>query len=365
MEIYRVGGSLRDQWLGRPCRDDDYTVLHTNETAFLAAFPKAKRVGGRQPVYYVDGQECTLSPAASLEEDLAQRDLTINALAQDLHGHWHYLPQTPHDLQRRRLRPVCCANFRADALRTFRAARFAAELPRFTATAELFTAMQEPQVQARLGQLAAERVGQEVRKACAAPAPQRFFELLHYTGNLSPWLPECQGLDSVPAGPAPYHQGSVWQHTLAVIQAVAGDELAVWMALCHDLGKGLTDPACYPHHYGHEQRGVALAGQLAQRLRLPRSWQLAGQLACRYHMQGQRYEQLRPGTRVDMLMALSHYQLLRPFMSLVSADSSGADTRRMQADQTRIQQVRLPDKYRNLGKKSGQILRQLRCQALA
>lgn len=142
-------------------------------------------------------------------------------------------PLALSDLREKILRPVALANFLADPLRAIRAARFAALFPDFTVHEDLLSAMRGVTPQS-LGRVAAERVGQEVLKACAAPAPGNFLRILRAGQALDPWLAEFQGADLVPAGPPLFHEASVLEHTARVMDGSFGDTLGVWMALCRD-----------------------------------------------------------------------------------------------------------------------------------
>jgi tRNA nucleotidyltransferase (CCA-adding enzyme) len=367
MKRYLVGGAVRDRLLGRPEGDRDYVVVGATLDAFLAAHPKAKTVGRHGKVaYIVDGCEYVL--AENLDDDLARRDLTVNALALDEKtGEVVGLPGAREDLANRVLRPVSEANFFDDPLRVYRAARFAAVFPEFTVHPETPRIMRAVGAAGRLAGLPAERVGAEVRKACAAAKPGRFLTLLAETDTLSPWLAELAPAADIPAGPAPFHHGPVLAHLCEVMDrlaAVSAGELAVWMGLAHDLGKTATDPARWPHHYGHEALGMALAERLAQRLRLPDRHRQAAVLAARWHMTLGRYPELRAGTQVDILTALHAARLTREMALLVAADQGPELIDTLEADLTTILAVRLPDEQRDQGEKSAQVLHSLRAAAL-
>ena len=210
--------------------------------------------------------------------------------------------------------------------------------------------------------LSAERVGRELLKALAGPRPARFLALLAETGCLEPWFPEPAYCRGVPAGPKPAHSTDVFDHTLAVLDRLAGDPLQAWMGLCHDLGKAATPPELWPRHHGHEAAGAKLARALGSRLRLPEDFVKAGEKAARLHMTAARYPELRPGTRVDLLMRAG--TLLEPLLEVVRADH-GLDFRdQALAEQRRILDVRLPADLRGLGPESGRRLRELRARAL-
>lgn len=216
------------------------------------------------------------------------------------------------DLRDKILRPVAPANFLADPLRVIRAARFAAAFPDFTVHEQLLEAMRGVAPDA-LGRVAAERVGQEVLKACAAPAPGNFLRVLQAGDRLAPWLAEFTDAHCIPAGPPEFHDASVLEHTARVMDRCAGDALGVWMALCHDLGKTVTPAERLPRHHGHEAVGPDMAQSLALRLRLPNRHGAAGRLAARWHMAAGRYADLKPSTRVRLLLELDKAGIMKNF----------------------------------------------------
>jgi tRNA nucleotidyltransferase (CCA-adding enzyme) len=368
MEIYLVGGAVRDLLLGRPVTDRDYLVDHADHTAFLGRYPTARLVGKSFPVFILDGDEYAWPRGGSLASDLALRDLTVNAMALDEKGLLHAHPQALHDLQARVLHPCSPTSLTDDPVRVFRAARFAAQFPDFSPSPELLDQMREAARGGLLAGHAAERMGREVSKALGAPAPSRFFTLLEKTGCLAPWLSELAACVGVPAGPPAYHDKDVFGHICQVMDRVAGDALLVWMALTHDLGKALTPREKWPSHHGHEQAGVAQAKELALRLRQPRVFMEAGMAACAEHMLAARYGELRPGTRVDLLMRLEAKKLTGRMFRLAAADKGSTDEeplRQARRDLRAIRKVKLPEDKKDLGEASGELLRQLRCDALA
>ncbi len=365
MEIYQVGGSIRDQRIGRPAGDRDYVVIGVSEREFQTAFPEAVRVGGRHAVYYHKGDEYTLSAASTIQENLYTRDLTINALAKDASGRLYSHPKALEDIDRRILRPVCAGNFIQDPLRVFRAARLAASLSDFEPHPSLLAVMQQVAAKGLLQNLAAERVGNETRKAFAAGQPDRFLRLLSSAGALDPWFAEIRFTDQIPAGPVRFHSGSLFEHTCDVIHKLAGDSLTVWMGYCHDLGKRTTSEDMLPHHYGHDRAGVAPAAAAAARLRMPVRFREAGQAAARYHMTAGRYPRLRPTKKVGLLTTLHRSGLLQHLFKVVQADKGVDYFPEAAGDLDIIGRIRLPHNYRSLGRRSGDHLRELRCQALA
>ncbi|WP_462323886.1 HD domain-containing protein [Desulfoplanes sp.] len=365
MQIYLVGGAVRDGLLGRPVHDRDYTVIGADKETFMQAFPHARPVGKKVPVYYVDGDEYTLSGAATIQEDLLERDLTINALAKDARGRIIAHPRALEHLEEKLLYPVSGANFFVDPARVFRAARFVACLPGFCAHPELERLMHRVVAAGGTGTLPAERVGKELLAGLACPVPAMFLRMCQKVGALSVWFEELERGVTIPAGPRPFHDGSVFEHSCQVMDRLAGDPLLVWMGLCHDLGKTVTDPGLWPAHHGHDRAGVDIAQKMGGRLRLPGAMVRAGMAAARWHMVLARYGQLRPGTRVDLLGAVGSEKLLARLCALTVADGGEEVTALVLRDLKIVKQVHLSKPWQGLGKRSGEHLREMRAQALA
>jgi tRNA nucleotidyltransferase (CCA-adding enzyme) len=350
--------------LGLPVRDRDYLVLDATVEDFLAAHPAAKGVGKTFPVFILGHQEYSFPRADSLEADLALRDFTVNAMAMDEDGRLFCHPQALEDLQARVLRPASASSLTDDPLRAVRAARFLAQMPGFSAHPELLAAMGGVAESGALAQPYAERMAQEVQKAIAGERPGEFLRLLDRTGCLAPWFAELHGASAIPAGPPKYHDASVLEHTARVMDRLAGDPLAVWMGLCHDLGKATTPQDMLPRHIGHDLRGESLALALGERLRLPTRLIRAGADAARWHMIAGNYPELRPATRVDLLMRLKSRGVLREMFALERADKDRDHGPKALADLAAILAVKLPHAMMGLGDKSGEALRTLRINAL-
>jgi len=352
MRIYLVGGALRDMLLQRPVKDRDYVVLHADEAALLGRFPQLKRVGGgprglqgvghdADRVYLLGDVQYTLSPAQDIAEDLQGRDLTINALAMECdesgsRGPLVAHPQALQDIEGRLLRPVSVANFGQDPCRAVRAARFAAVLPGFAPAPQLFAAMRHALAMG-LADVAAERVGQELRKACAGGAPGRFLAFLARGGCLSPWFAPFAG--------KPQLRLAAEQ----LMQRLAGSPaMWVYMAMCHHL------PAEAALRMGH-------------RLRLPGHWQQAGADAALLLPSLWGYEALHARHKVRLLLHCEQQRLLPALCALAVARYGPGLMglrRRMEKDLFRVLAVRLPASERNRGPASGRALLKLRIQAL-
>jgi len=365
MMIYLAGGAVRDLLLGRPIADRDYLVMDATRESFIQSFPSAKEVGQAFPVFLIDKTEFSFPRAQSLNEELESRDLTVNAQLLDENGELICHPNTLGDLHNRILRPTSMQSFVDDPLRVFRAARFWAKLPDFTPHDDLIDIMRSIASQNLLNSISADRIGQETRKALNSPAPGNYIRLLAHAGCLSPWFEEFTDCLNITAGPLPYHDTNVLEHTCRVMDALAGNEISVWMGLCHDIGKSLTLKAKLPSHHGHDNSGVVLAETLAKRIRLPNTHVVAGGKASKWHMKAARYEELRPGTKVDLLMDLHLSNTLISLFKLVQADQDTNDHRRAERDLARILPVKLAKEEMNQGAQSGVRLRQLRAQVLA
>ena len=361
--VYLVGGAVRDRLLGRTPREYDF-AFDADEATFLQRNPEARKVGKSVSVFLLRGQEF-MPLEGTLEEDMRRRDLTINALAEDRDGNLLGHPDALSDLREGILRPASPTSFRDEPVRVFRLARMACELPSFRVHPEAVAQMRAVAGEGLLGRIPAERVGRELMKALASPKPSRWLSVLAEGNCLSPWFRELETSMDIPAGPVAYHSGSVMAHLMDVMDAVAGDPLCVWMALCHDLGKIGTDPALLPHHYGHELRGAEPAEHVAKRLALPARYGAAGVLSSQLHMKAGIYEMLRAGTRCDLLMQVHNAELDGPFWKLAEADSGRSLRPVVNDDLAVLLRISLPPEWRDRGTESGRRLRAMRCQALA
>ncbi len=293
MQIYMVGGAVRDRLLGRPVNDHDWVVVGATPEDMVArgfvpvgrdfpvflhpetheeyALARTERKSGRGYRGFV----VQASPDVTLEEDLSRRDLTINAIAADAEWTGAGAVFDPYggakDLQRRVLRHVTEA-FREDPVRILRVARFAARFADFTVAPETMALMREMVQASEANHLVAERVWQELSRGLMEPAPARMFEVLRECGALAVLLPELDRLWGVPQR-AEYHpEVDTGVHVMMVLQMAArlSAPLPVRFAcLVHDLGKGTTPQDVLPRHIGHEQRSARLLKALCERLRVP------------------------------------------------------------------------------------------------
>lgn len=289
MRIYKVGGCVRDRLLGRPVKDKDWVVVGSTVEEMLAQgfrpvgkdfpvflHPKtheeyalARTERKTAPGYH--GFEIHASPEVTLEEDLARRDLTINAMAEDDDGNVIDPFDGQTDLHNKTLRHVSNA-FVEDPVRVLRMARFAARFG-FQVAEETKQLIHQMIANGELEHLVAERVWQELEKALLSSQPSLFFFSLKEVGALKTLFPEIDRLFGVPQISQWHPEVDTGVHVMLVLDQAARltDDLAVRFAvLCHDLGKGTTPAEILPSHKGHEQRSIALTHALCERLRVPR-----------------------------------------------------------------------------------------------
>ncbi|NJD26216.1 MAG: multifunctional CCA addition/repair protein [Betaproteobacteria bacterium] len=321
MEIYVVGGAVRDALLGRPNADRDHVVVGATpedllqlgyrpvgkdfpvflhpETREEYALARTERKTGRG--YH--GFAFHAAPEVTLEQDLARRDLTINAMAQGAGGALIDPFHGQRDLAGKILRHVGPA-FAEDPVRILRVARFAARFTDFTVAPETLDLMCTMVAAGEADHLVPERIWQEIARGLMEARPSRMFHVLRDCGALARLLPEVDALFGVPQR-ADYHpEIDTGVHTMMVIDTAArnGGALPVrFAALCHDLGKGTTPADILPRHIGHELRSEELTGVLCARLRVPAECRDLALLAARLHGDIHRAAELRPATIVDLL----------------------------------------------------------------
>ena len=301
MDVYLVGGAVRDALLGRASTEHDYVVVGATPDDLLARGYRA--VGKDFPVFLhpANGDQYALarterktgagyygfatrfSPDVTLEEDLARRDLTINAMARADDGSIVDPYGGRRDLEARVLRHVSPA-FVEDPLRVLRVARFAARFAPlgFTVAPETLELMREIVRSGEMQALVAERVWVETERALGEARPPVYVEVLRACGALAAVFPEIDRLFGVPQ-PEKYHpEVDTGVHTLQVLDVACelSDDTAVrFAALVHDLGKGVTPRHEWPRHIGHEHAGVKVIARLCERLKVPNEHRELGMLA--------------------------------------------------------------------------------------
>lgn len=370
LNILIAGGSIRDLFLGNTPKDLDYLIASGSVDDFKTAFPKAHPVGKSYEIFYLKGLEFSFprakgnSTEETIDLDLKARDFTVNSLALGEDGELYAHPQAIEDIQNRILRTSSADSFEMDPLRIFRAATFLARFPEFTPHPDLIAEMKQCASKGWLNNIAPDRIGAELRKGLNGLKPGNFLRLLIQGECFEPWFCEFKGSDKIPAGPAEYHDKSIAGHTAEIMDKVAGNPLTCWMAMCHDLGKVFTPSDILPSHYGHDKTGAGPAKDLGSRLMLPVKFIRAGEIAALLHMKAGNYRELRPGTKVDLLMKLHVSGLLKNMVDLCHADKNEEVLKSASTDLTEILKVSLPVRERNLGKKSGEKLRNMRAMKI-
>jgi tRNA nucleotidyltransferase (CCA-adding enzyme) len=346
MDIYIVGGAVRDELLGRPVVDRDYVVVGATPQAML---DQGFRPDGKDfPVFLhpVTQAEYALArterktghgyhgfafhaaPEVTLEQDLARRDLTINAIARAADGTLIDPFCGQRDLKAKILRHVGPA-FAEDPVRILRIARFAARFADFSVAPETLDLMRGMVAAGEVDHLVAERVWQELAKGLMETSPSRMFAVLRETGALARLLPEVEALFGVPQR-ADYHpEIDTGVHVMMVIDEAARRDFALpvrFAALTHDLGKATTPADILPRHIGHEMRSVQLATALCERLRVPGDCRDLALLTARYHGDIHRAAELRPATLVTLLErtdALRRPERFRQLLQACQCDFNG------------------------------------------
>jgi len=348
MQIYLVGGAVRDQLLGLPVRERDWVVVGATPHELEAL--GYRRVGRDFPVYLhpETGEEYALArterktapgyrgfevhadPSVTLEEDLRRRDLTINAMAQSAAGELIDPAGGRSHLQARLLHHVSDA-FREDPVRVLRVARFAARLhPLGFIVAPATLALMRTMVGAgEVASLVPERVWQETASALAEPRPDVYLQVLRECGALAVIFPEVDALFGVPQ-PAQWHpEIDTGVHLLLALEAAARRSFSTevrFAVLMHDLGKGTTPRAEWPRHTGHEQRGVELVIDLCQRLAVPNRFRDLAVAVTRNHGLCHRALELRPATLLALLESLDAFRRghrVTEFLDACEADARG------------------------------------------
>ena len=348
MQVYLVGGAVRDHLLGRPVKDNDWVVTGaTPEDMIKLGY---EQVGADFPVFLhpetheeyalarterksgkgYQGFVCDFSSGVTLEDDLLRRDLTINAMAQADDGSIIDPHNGQADLEARLLRHVSPA-FQEDPLRVLRVARFAARFADagFSVAPETLTLMKTMVEAGELEHLVAERVWTETQRALLEDQPAVYFQVLRECGALAAWFPELDALFGVPQ-PEKYHpEIDCGRHALLSLEASVPMSSALsvrWAALIHDLGKALTPDSEWPRHFGHEKKGVKPIRQLCQRLKCPNDPTSLALLSSEFHTHIHRAFELRPETLLkvfDQLDVWRKPERFEEFLLVCIADARG------------------------------------------
>jgi tRNA nucleotidyltransferase (CCA-adding enzyme) len=346
MEVYLVGGAVRDRLLGLPVHERDWVVvgarpedlerqgylsvgkefpvfLHpdTKEEHALARLERKVAPGYR-------GFTTQFSPDVTLEEDLKRRDLTINAMAEKPSGEIIDPYGGQRDLQAKVLRHVSDA-FVEDPVRILRLARFAARFADlgFTVADETLALMKQMVASGEVDALVPERVWQETERALGETRPDAFFQTLRDCGALAVIFPEIDALFGVPQPPKWHPEVDTGIHVMLAVRYAAKIDAPTsvrFAVLTHDLGKARTPQEILPSHRGHEEGGVPLVEELSQRLRVPNGFRELAVLGARHHAVVHRAAELRPDTMLKLFEATDAFRRPERFAELLLVCESDA-----------------------------------------
>lgn len=348
MQVYLVGGAVRDSLLGHPYQEKDYVVVGATPEHMLAqgfqpvgkdfpvflhpetkeeyALARTERKSGKG--YH--GFQFFTDTTVSLEEDLIRRDLTINAIAMDQDGKLYdpYGGQT--DLENKTLRHVSEA-FAEDPLRVLRVARFAARYSAygFHIAPETLQLMQTMAESGELDALTPERVWKETSRALLEDHADIYFQTLRDCGALKHLFPEIDGLFGVPQRPEYHPEVDCGIHTLMSLQQACKSNYSLdvrFAVLVHDLGKALTPANELPRHIMHEERGVKPVTELCERLKVPTQTRQLALSVCKEHLKCHQIMSLKPGTvwrLLQRLDVLRRPERVEAFVQACECDARG------------------------------------------
>lgn len=348
MQIYLVGGAVRDQLLGLPVKERDWVVVGATPDQLEAL--GYRRVGRDFPVYLhpktseeyalarterktapgYRGFEVHADPSVTLEEDLQRRDLTVNAMAQTADGTLVDPTGGHAHLQARLLHHVSAA-FREDPVRILRVARFAARFHHlgFKVAPATLDLMRSMVLAGEVASLVPERVWQETESALAEARPDIYIQVLRDCGALAVIFPEIDALFGVPQ-PAKWHpEIDTGVHVLLALHEAARRSFSTevrFAVLMHDLGKGTTPKAELPRHVGHEHRSVDLVLGLCKRLAVPNRFRDLAVAVARHHGLAHSATELRPATLLTLLESLDAFRRghrVEEFLDACEADARG------------------------------------------
>lgn len=350
MQVYLVGGAVRDEQLGLPVKERDWCVVGATPAEMKAA--GYKQVGKDFPVFlHPDtGEEYALArterktaagyhgfefhtdPGVTIEEDLGRRDLTVNAIAEDGDGNLVDPYGGIADIRNRILRHVSDA-FVEDPVRVLRVARFAARFAHlgFVIAPETLALMRQITADGEIDALVPDRVWKETETALLGRDSRVYFETLRECGALAVLFPEIDRLFGVPQPKQWHPEVDTGVHVMMVLDQAAklSPDLEVrFAALVHDLGKGTTRKHALPSHPAHERRGVKLIRRLAERLPVPNACRDLGILVSEYHTHCHRAFELRAATILRMLEAADAFRRPRRFEQFLltcEADARGRE----------------------------------------
>lgn len=348
MQIFLVGGAVRDKLLGYPYSEKDWVVVGaTHQEMIERGFTQ---VGKDFPVYLhpqtkdeyalarterktgngYTGFQFNSDPNVKLEEDLARRDLTINAIAETETGEIIDPYNGQRDIEHKILRHVSNA-FTEDPVRILRVARFSARYAHlgFTLAEETRHLMEQMVLRGEVDHLVSERIWKEFHRALAEPTPTQFIKTLRACYALNKIMPELDALFGVPQPEQHHPEIDTGVHALLSLERAASlsDSIRVrFAALIHDLGKGMTPKETLPHHYGHEEEGVALVDKLCNRLSAPNEYRDLARICTRFHTNCHKAFELKTSTLLKVLEQTDAYrkpERFEEFLICCQADAQG------------------------------------------
>ena len=348
MQVYLVGGAVRDEQLGISHKERDWCVVGATPDEMLGA--GYKKVGKDFPVFLhpktneeyalarterktapgYHGFAFDFSPDVSIEDDLQRRDLTINALAKDGDGHLIDPYGGMRDVKNRVLRHVSDA-FREDPVRILRVAKFAARFSGlgFKIAGETMALMRHMVDDGEVDALVPDRVWKETEEALRGSNVRVFFEVLRASGALQRLFPELDRLFGVPQPEEWHPEIDTGLHTMMVLdqaESLSNDLEVRFAALTHDLGKGTTPKAALPRHLRHEARGARLIREMADRMPIPKACRDLGILVADLHTHCHRALELRDKTILKVLEesdAFRRPERFEQFLIACEADARG------------------------------------------
>lgn len=348
MQIYLVGGAVRDSLLHLPIKDKDWVVVGSTPTELIGL--GYSQVGADFPVFLhpktkeeyalarterksgsgYQGFNCDFNPDITLEEDLLRRDLTINAMAQDASGTIYDPYNGQQDINNKTLRHVSSA-FLEDPLRVLRVARFAARFSHlgFTIAEETIELMRDIANSGELALLTPERVWQETERALSESQPWVFFQSLRQCDALKIIFPELDALFGIPQNKQHHPEIDCGIHSLMSLEQASrlSPDLSIrWSSLIHDLGKGLTSPELLPKHNGHEKSGEQLVIRMNERLKAPNEFKDLSRLVCVYHTHIHQAFELSPQALLSLFNNIDLWrkpERLSQILIACQADSRG------------------------------------------
>lgn len=347
--LYLVGGAIRDEIMGKDVYDRDYAVCGIAKEKFMELFPEANRRGKVFEVFDIERTEFALarrerkiglghkafetdaSEEITIEEDLARRDITINAIAKEvLTGHIIDPFNGISDIKNGIIRKTTNA-FLEDPLRVYRVARIASKTG-FKVEKETCKLMNS--LKGELITLSKERVFCEFEKALKTNKPSIFFNVLRECDVLDVHFKEIYDLIGV-MQPVEYHpEGDAYNHTMKALDIsvnLSNDPSIRFAVLVHDLGKGVTPKKMYPHHYGHDEKGVEIVQKLGERIGAPKKWISYGKVASSEHMRGGIFYKMTPAKKVSFIEKVAKSKLgLHGLQVVVIADKYRTDSMSLQ-----------------------------------